>query len=117
LLRGRLDLLAKSGVEGTMAGPIRRLLFVGLFVSVLILVGCQSPAPSVPATVEEVPRIRAPELRALLDAGEPVVIVDTRGRQLYDQRHISGAISVPEQETDARQGELPRDSKIVLYCT
>ena len=100
-----------------MSNLVRELFFASALVSVLVLVGCQSPTPSLPATVAQVPRMRAQELKALLDAADAVVIVDTRTREIYEQRHIPGAISIPLPETEARQGELPRDAKIVLYCT
>jgi len=100
-----------------MSDRVRKLFLASVLVSVLVLVGCQSPTPSLPATVAQVPRIRAKELKTLLDAGDAVVIVDTRTSEVYRQRHIPGAVSIPEPETGARQGELPRDAKIVLYCT
>jgi 3-mercaptopyruvate sulfurtransferase SseA len=100
-----------------MSNLVRKLLFASLLVSIVVLAGCQSPTPSLPATLAQVPRIRAQELKALLEGGEAVVIVDTRSRESYEQRHVPGAISIPFPDTEARQGELPRDTKIVLYCT
>ena len=57
------------------------------------------------------------QAKALLDQGEQVVFVDTRSRVAYEQDHISGALSIPLTEIEARHGELPQDKKIVLYCT
>jgi predicted sulfurtransferase len=100
-----------------MPDRFRKLLMAGVIVSVVWLAGCGSPRPSVPATVKQVPRIRAQELKRMLDAGEDVIVVDTRSRQAYEHGHLPGAVSIPESETEARQGELSREAKIVLYCT
>jgi len=100
-----------------MFDSFRRVLIASVVVTALLMVGCQNPTPTVPAIKAQVPRIRAQELKGLLDAGEKVVIVDTRARSSYEQQHVEGAISLPLPETEARQGELPRDSRIVFYCS
>jgi hypothetical protein len=64
----------------------------------------------------DVPRISVQETKEGLDAGE-IVLVDVRNQTTYDNKHIAGALSIPETEIDARLGELPRDKEIVLYCT
>ena len=57
------------------------------------------------------------ELASLLDAGEKVVVVDTRSQAAYDASHIAGVDSIPYDEIDMRYRELPKGLKIVLYCT
>lgn len=86
----------------------RRALWILLLL--LLPAACQAPRSGA-----EVPRMAVEELKALLDAGEPVVIVDTRVSRQYQVRHIPGAISIPERETEGRLGELPQDALIVLY--
>ncbi len=83
-----------------------------------------SPAPvipdvssSAPATEDAVPRITAGELKAKLDSGKDVVIVDTRNLENFNKKHIPGAISMPLVEVDLRYEELPKGKTIVLYCT
>ncbi len=61
-------------------------------------------------------RITAQELKAKLDAGQAVVF-DARRQSAYTQRHIAGAISLPEGEVAARLAELPADKMAVFYCT
>jgi rhodanese-related sulfurtransferase len=61
--------------------------------------------------------MRVQELKALLDAGEEVIIADSRSLSSYEERHIAGAISMPLLEVDERYKELPQDAKVVLYCT
>ena len=101
-----------------------RLKIVYALLALLLLAACQSAnasqasrAASAPATVADVPRMRVQELKALLDAGEEVIIADSRSLSSYETLHIAGAISMPFLEVDKRHKELPRDSKIVFYCT
>jgi membrane protein DedA with SNARE-associated domain len=64
-------------------------------------------------------RIQPEELKARIDAGEPVVVVDLRHAldSLPDPRTIPGALRMEPEELQARHGEIPRDAEIVLYCT
>jgi hypothetical protein len=75
--------------------------------------------PLTPTVVESgpPPRITLPDFKALYDnpATRPFII-DVRWYGSYEEGHIKGAISFPEDEVDARVGELPRDKLIVAYC-
>ena len=71
----------------------------------------------IPASTSEVPRLTAEELKKLLDAGEEIVVADTRGKTSYDYQHLAGAISVPENEVNSHLNELPKNKDIVFYCS
>jgi hypothetical protein len=75
-------------------------------------------APTGTTTVhaDGVRRLSVEELRKLVAAGE-VVLYDTRSKMQYDEEHIEGARSMPQNEVEARAGELPRDKTLVFYCT
>jgi membrane protein DedA with SNARE-associated domain len=64
-------------------------------------------------------RIEPHELKARLDGGEAVVIVDLRHPLDFDAEPniIPGALHLTTTELDARHREIPRDRDIVLYCT
>jgi hypothetical protein len=64
----------------------------------------------------DVPRISLKDTQSKLAAGQ-AVLVDVRSKTSYDQAHSVGAISIPEEEVDARLNELPRNKDIILYCT
>jgi predicted sulfurtransferase len=81
------------------------------------LTSCGTSTAPLPAVAADVPRISAKELKRMVDAGERVIVVDTRSLQAYAASHIPGAVSMPIEETETRQGELDRDAKIVMYCT
>ena len=64
-------------------------------------------------------RVTPAELKAKLDAGEQVTIVDLR--HALEQRGsppaLPGALRMLPQEVPTRYQEIPRDRDVVLYCT
>ena len=75
-----------------------------------------TPRPTVQTTLGEIRRVTATELKAMVDAGE-AIIVDARAKQSYRQKHIAGAISMPNNKVAERYAELPQDKHISFYCT
>ena len=63
-------------------------------------------------------RISPEHLKAKLDAGLPVVVVDVRSRRSIDEfpHVIPGALVMPEEEIDGRRSEIPTDRELVVYC-
>jgi membrane protein DedA with SNARE-associated domain/rhodanese-related sulfurtransferase len=66
-----------------------------------------------------VPRIDVQELRALIDAGEPIELIDVRGRNAnqLDQRQIPGATVLHLDEIEAGRFVAERDRQILVYCS
>lgn len=64
-------------------------------------------------------RLEPDELKAQLDAGEPVYIVDLRHplELVPDPYTLPGAVHVSPETLAARAHEIPRDRDVVLYCT
>ena len=64
-------------------------------------------------------RLEPQELKQLLDAGEPVYIVDLRHplELLPDPFTLPGALHFSPDEITKRHMEIPRDRDVVLYCT
>src|SRR5215213_1760654 len=75
-----------------------------------------APAPLSTAPSDGVERITTAELRDALEKGTAIV-VDVRSPESYKLGHIRGAINIPEPEITRRKDELPRDKKIVFYCS
>jgi hypothetical protein len=75
--------------------------------------------PAVFSATDGVPRITVQELKAKIDRGEALVVVDVRTGQDYaDSRiKIKGAERIPIVQIEERYRELPKDKEIVLYCT
>lgn len=64
----------------------------------------------------EVERLSLAQAKARYDNGT-AVFVDVRTQEDYESAHISGAISMPLAELQARYRELPEDMEILTYCT
>jgi membrane protein DedA with SNARE-associated domain/rhodanese-related sulfurtransferase len=65
------------------------------------------------------PRIDVKELRALIEAGEPIDLIDVRGRNAnqLDQRRIPGAVVMHLDEIEAGRFVAARDRQIIVYCS
>jgi rhodanese-related sulfurtransferase len=77
-----------------------------------LLLGAAAPAspPDYPVTF-----ITVDELKAVIDRGGPAIVVDVRTRPEYDERHITGARSIPLRSLPERARELPRNQLVVFY--
>jgi hypothetical protein len=64
-------------------------------------------------------RITPEELKAKLDAGEDMMVVDVRHRVDFEAEPsiIPGALHLTTEDLEARHHEIPREREIVLYCT
>ena len=62
--------------------------------------------------------ITAEEAKKLMDTEEGYVILDVRTQAEYEQKHIPGAILIPDYEIEALALEkLPdKDQLILVYC-
>lgn len=65
-----------------------------------------------------VPEITASELKEAMDAGQDLVLVDVRE---YFEKAISdlpetGQLRIPMSEIPGRMHQIPRESRVVLYC-
>jgi len=61
--------------------------------------------------------IAAPALKARLDAGEKIFLLDVREATEYANGHIAGAVNIPIRTLVANLDKLPpRDAPIVAYC-
>jgi len=56
------------------------------------------------------------ELKARLDRGEPIVLVDVRNPPEWALGCIEGARRIPLPELPSRVHELPKDQPLVVYC-
>jgi rhodanese-related sulfurtransferase len=58
------------------------------------------------------------ELAALLESGEPLVLVDALGPISYGAAHLPGAINIPPERVDAlAERRIPGlDDVVVVYC-
>ena len=96
-------------------------------IGISIFTACQKSAPaneaaktdSAPAAVEsadKMPRISLAEAKKAFDEGN-VVFVDTRAEVQYRQEHVKGSINIPAEAFQTRYAEVPKDKKIITYCS
>ncbi len=96
-----------------------RILIVALIgTAVLSVIACSDGKKVTPIPSPlEIPRISPEAVKAKLDAGSNLVIVDARSKEAYEQVHIAGAISIPLGEVAKRYTELRGYDEIITYCT
>ncbi|MDA1001164.1 MAG: rhodanese-like domain-containing protein [bacterium] len=57
------------------------------------------------------------DLKVALGAGEKIVIVDARARELFEREHIPGAINIPHAAMNPETTKaLDKNALIVTYC-
>jgi rhodanese-related sulfurtransferase len=88
-----------------------RTLVVTLLAGAVLLLGA---APAAPPD-RPVNFIKADELKALLDRGTRVDIIDVRTWDAYQEMHIKGARSMPVRAITTRAGEISKLSPVVFY--
>ncbi|MFC1904762.1 rhodanese-like domain-containing protein [Chloroflexota bacterium] len=81
------------------------------------------PTPTIPSTelppsyyLPEIPRISIGEVKAKLDAGSNIVIIDTRHKYDYDLIHIGEAILISRQDIADHYDDLDGYDEIIIYC-
>ena len=64
-------------------------------------------------------RLTVAEVRSMIDRGEPVMFIDSRNPIAWasSRIRIRGAIRVPIDEVPAHLAGLPRDRRLIVYCT
>ena len=101
-----------------------------LLVAALLLTGCGStaagettPTTHTETTLATEPReaymnITAEEAKELMDTQENYIILDVRRQDEYDEKHIPGAILIPNEVIRERaESELTdKDQLILVYC-
>ena len=63
-------------------------------------------------------RISVAEVKEILDAGEPFILLDVRTEEEFDWVRVPRAVLLPYDEIEERAGaELPdKQARIVVYC-
>lgn len=57
------------------------------------------------------------DLRAALDKGEKIVVIDARSPQSFGEEHIPGAINIPHRTmSEESTRHLDRSALYVVYC-
>jgi len=70
----------------------------------------------IPASYEKIQRISPEELKALIEGGAYIMVVDNQPEGAYEMGHIPGAVNFPWAMEITGPGNLPKDKLLVLYC-
>ncbi|MDL2286907.1 rhodanese-like domain-containing protein [Desulfococcaceae bacterium OttesenSCG-928-F15] len=89
-------------------------MILGLLFFVLLGVGCSRKSDD-PVAYK---KISAAEAKAIMDSGEPYVLLDVRTKEEFQEGHIKGAVLIPYTEIKNRAvSELQdKDALILVYC-
>jgi rhodanese-related sulfurtransferase len=95
-------------------GASRRL--AAALLGAVLIGGLTGPAGAGHSGQPDVPTVTADYVRRLLDAREPVILIDFRKPAEFRAGHLPGARSLPITELDRRFREIPHSERVVLYC-
>jgi len=69
-----------------------------------------------PIPNEEVPRISLADAKKAFDDGD-AYIIDARPADAYKEEHIKGAVNYTSGTIEGHYKDLPKNKKIIVYCS
>ena len=108
-----------------MRNGIKRAIMVILITGVLagVLTACGNRSENTETVQEEAMKgeyhkITAEEAKNRMDSDDTIIILDVRTQEEYEERHIPGAILIPNESIGTeKQEQLPdMDQEILVYC-
>ena len=84
-----------------------------IFLTALLLVGCAAPAEKITYR-----QVNMDEAITMMEEGSGYIILDVRTPEEFAERHIPGAINIPNETISTEEiPELPnKDQLILVYC-
>jgi rhodanese-related sulfurtransferase len=69
--------------------------------------------------VENPTRLDVAEVNALIERGEPLAFIDSRNPIAWGSSKVKlpGALRIPIDEVERHLPTLPRDRRLIVYCT
>ena len=64
---------------------------------------------------DRIPRLTPEVVKAALDSGEHVILVDVRKPTVYARSHIPGAVCLPITDLETGVEALPVEKSLVFY--
>ena len=65
---------------------------------------------------DDAPRISLADAKKDFDAGK-AIFIDTRSAEAYKLERVKGAINVSLNDFEAKYKSIPKDRKIIVYCS
>ena len=69
--------------------------------------------------VENPSRLNVADVNALIERGEPLAFIDSRNPIAWGSSKVKlpGALRIPIDEVERHLPTLPRDRRLIVYCT
>jgi len=76
-------------------------------------------AEGTPSALPEPVRVTVEQVKQWMDEGVPLVFLDSRSESSWRAlgTKLPGAIRVPPDDVESHLSEIPRDRRIIVYCT
>ena len=87
-----------------------------LFAGGLVLNLATVNAAAFSALPQDAPRISVADAKKAFDDGT-AVFIDTRNAASYNDERIKGALNYTVSDIEKRIAEIPKDKKIIAYCS
>lgn len=65
---------------------------------------------------EKAARISLEDAKKAYDSGE-AVFIDTRSTSAFENEHVKGAINIPASDFENKYKSVPKNKKIIAYCS
>lgn len=75
------------------------------------------PDPGATAITVPTSNITVQELKAKIDSGGSLLVLDIRPLDYYNRYHIEGAVSIPLAEIPERLDEVPLNVEVIVYAS
>ena len=87
-------------------------------VALICVLGIMIAALQAQSAEAEFPIISTDQLKAMVDAKKDFMLIDARTKDEYQEAHILGAVSIPENRIEESLTLLPTDKshRLVFYC-
>ena len=105
-----------------MVNKAKKFLPIVLLILITIILGACSSAKtdSIASSKSDniYEKITAEKVKQRIDSGEPITILDVRTKEEFDEKHIEGAILIPNEEIgNEPPSQLPdKNAEILIYC-
>ncbi len=107
---------------------MHKLLLLTAITTLAFVLACARPAANIEiakaantsastaAPTDDAPRISLADAKKEFDAGT-AIFIDTRDPTQYKFEHIKGAINITGAMLDDKYKDIPKDKKIIAYCS
>jgi predicted sulfurtransferase len=65
---------------------------------------------------KDAPRISLEDAKKAFDSGE-AIFIDTRSDASFKNEHVKGAINITSSDFEDKYKNVPKDKKIIVYCS